>query len=106
MANEVKVKKGSTVYYTPFEDDSRLTGVTPGKITNIHDDGTVDIEFKQGKAKKGELSDTSVTRQFVPENEDGAFNTWSSTKKEDTGTTETDPAEEDTTGGEKDPQDA
>jgi len=79
MANK-KPTKGTIVIYTPYEDDAQLSGPSTGKIINVHEDNTVDIEFKPAEQKPGVISEASITRQFIPESNTG-FNVWKKAPK-------------------------
>jgi len=69
MTNEITtINVGDNVAYIPFEDDAVITKPTTGKVTEINEDGTVNLSFG---------TDGSVTRQFVSNDEIGSFNTWS-----------------------------
>lgn len=89
MANK-KPTKGTIVIYTPYEDDAQLSGPSTGKIINVHEDNTVDIEFKPAEQKPGIISEASITRQFIPESNTG-FNVWKKAPKK-TSKTEAHPA--------------
>lgn len=92
MAQQTKVKKGSKVEYTPYDDDNKLTGKTTGKIVSFNENGTVNLSFKPKKEASGVISDPEITRQFVPYDPEGGYNTWreiQATEPEKTGETGT-----------------